>query len=79
MNKDDFCKGGTGMGEAGGEARGWGREAAWVGTGESCILQQEALTHREDDHSAVPFLLRQRNSQLTLNFTLRAPWLESEM
>lgn len=45
MNKDDFCKGGIGTGEAGGEAQGWGRrEAARVGTSESCILQQ-ALTH----------------------------------
>lgn len=65
MNKDDFCKGGIGTGEAGGEAQGWGsREAARVGTSESCILQQ-ALTHWEDDHSAVPFLLRLRNSQST--------------
>lgn len=65
MNKDDFCKGGIGTGEAGGEAQRWGRrEAARVGTSESCILQQ-ALTHWEDDHSAVPFLLRLRNSQST--------------
>lgn len=65
MNKDDFCKGGIGTGEAGGEAQRWGRrEAARVGTGESCILQQ-ALTHWEDDRSAVPFLLRLRNSQST--------------
>lgn len=63
MNKDDFCKGGIGTGEAGGEAQRWGRrEAARVGTSESCILQQ-ALTHWEDDRSAVPFLLRMRNSQ----------------
>lgn len=63
MNKDDFCKGGIGTGEAGGEAQRWGRrEAARVGTSESCILQQ-ALTHWEDDRSAVPFLLRLRNSQ----------------
>lgn len=65
MNKDDFCKGGIGTGEAGGEAQRWGRrEAARAGTSESCILQQ-ALTHWEDDRSAVPFLLRLRNSQST--------------
>lgn len=62
MNKDDFCKGEIGIGEAGGEAEGWGREAACVGTSDSRILQQEALTHWEDDHSAVPFLLRLRNT-----------------
>lgn len=28
MTRDDFCKGGIGTGEAGGEARQWGREAA---------------------------------------------------
>lgn len=66
MNKDVFCKGGIGIGEAGGEAQRCGREAARVGTGESRIFQQEALTHWEDDHSAVPFLLRLRNSQLIL-------------
>lgn len=42
------------MGEPGGEAQQWGREAACVGTSESCILQQEALTHWEDDRSAAP-------------------------
>lgn len=56
-----------------------GEGGSRVGTSESCILQQEALTHWEDDHSAVPFLLRLRNSQLMLNCTLQAPWLETEM
>lgn len=55
-----------------------GEGGSRVGTGESRILQQAALTHWEDDSSAVPLLLRLRNSQLTLNFTLQAPQLESE-
>lgn len=78
MSKDGFCKGGIGIGEAGGEAQRWGREATGVGTGESCILQQVALTHWEDDHSALPFLLRLCNSESILNFSLETLGSENE-
>lgn len=65
-NKEGCCKDGIGIGEAGGEAQHRGREADRGGTRESRVLQQEALTHWEDDHFAAPFLLRLRN-QLVLN------------
>lgn len=79
MGKECFLKGEMGIGEAGSEVQCWGREAALVGTGESTSSSKEALTHWKEHHSAAPFLLRLRNSELIISFTVQAPHLESEI